>query len=147
MDLWFTNGSRSIFNYCLPRLYFLHLSFVPHAYIFLISYNMHRIDLPYETILSCAATCKSFLHDTMPLLKKLHIDTSYQMDLRVAARYRDIREIRINSLIIERPVGGIKSIEIDFEGSVRMVPFLSRFTQVRTTYIYSLYSLVWGFCL
>ena len=104
-------------------------------------------DLPYETILSCAATCKSFLHDTMPLLKKLHIDSSYQMDLRVAARYRDIREIRINSLIIERPVGGIKSIEIDFEGSVRMVPFLSRFTQVRTTYIYSLYSLVWGFCL
>ena len=130
MDLWFTNGSRSIFNYCLPRLYFLHLSFVPHAYIFLISYNMHRIDLPYETILSCAATCKSFLHDTMPLLKKLHIDSSYQMDLRVAARYRDIREIRINSLMVWRPHIHSNCINVDFESSVRMVPFLSRFAHV-----------------
>ena len=88
-------------------------------------------------LLGAAYSRKSFLHDTMPLLKKLHINTSYQMDLRVAARYRDIREIHINSLMIENAQGHAgytyNIIEVDFESTVRVVPFLSRFTHVRTS--------------
>ena len=104
--------------FCFSRLYISHPN------------KCAPQDLPYETILSCAATCKSFLHDTMPLIKKLHINTSYQMNLTVAARYRDIREIHINSLMVWRPHIHSNCINVDFESSVRMVPFLSRFAHV-----------------
>ena len=99
---------------------------------FFISYILiHDADLPYETVLSCAAVSKSFLNDTIPLLKQVHIDNSYQMNLTVAKRYRDIRHIRINSLMICNEQAGHSYVGVDFESSVRLVPFISRFSLLK----------------
>jgi len=50
------------------------------------------------------------------------------MNLTVAKRYRDIRHIRINSLMICNEQAGHSYVGVDFESSVRLVPFISRFS-------------------
>ena len=68
------------------------------------------------------------LHDAMPLLTTLHIDNSSQMNLKVTSRFRDIKEIHINSLLdIENDDDGYPDTNIDLESKIRLVPFLSRF--------------------
>ena len=64
------------------------------------------------------------LHDVIPRLSKLHIDKSSEMNLNVTARFRDIREIHINSLVIS---AGLKT-------KIRLVPFLSRFDKVERVF-------------
>lgn len=50
------------------------------------------------------------------------------MDLRIASRFRDIRRIHVNSLMTETlEDDGDKTIMVDFETSVRLVPFLTKF--------------------
>ena len=69
----------------------------------------------------------------MPLLTKICIDESYQMNLAVASRFRDITEIRINSLLeatVQNEGEGeeeFTTIDVDLETKIRTVPFLSRF--------------------
>jgi len=67
----------------------------------------------------------------MPLLKELRIDTSSQMNLKVASRFRDIKTIYINSLLkvtVEDDEGdGWTEINLDLESRVRVVHFLSKF--------------------
>jgi len=53
------------------------------------------------------------------------------MNLTVAKRYRDIRHIRINSLMICNEEEGRSYIGVDFESSVRLVPFISRFSLLK----------------
>jgi len=53
--------------------------------------------LDYTTVLSCAATSKSFLH-AMPLITTLHIDKSSQINA-LYSRYRDVTVINICSLV------------------------------------------------
>ena len=72
------------------------------------------------------------LHDALPLLRKICIDKSSQMNLEVASRFRDIREIHINSLLTveileEGTDDEFKDISVDFESRNSIVPFLSRF--------------------
>ena len=95
-----------------------------------IDYIKH-IDLPFDTVLSCGATCRTILHDAMPLLKELRIDTSSQMNLKVASRFRDIKTIYINSLlkvtVEDEDDDGWTEINLDLESKVRVVHFLSKF--------------------
>ena len=64
----------------------------------------------------------------MPLLTKLCIDKSSQMNLAVASRFRDIREIHINSLLkVTVDEQGYNDMDIDMETKLRVVPFLIRF--------------------
>ena len=95
-----------------------------------------KLDLPFETVLECGAVSRSMLHEVMPLLKSICIDESYQMNLAVASRFRDIREIRINSLLtkeIENEGMGDDEytyIVVDFESRIRILPFLAKFNQL-----------------
>ncbi len=70
----------------------------------------------------------------MPLLTKLRIDKSWQMNLTVASRFRDISEIHINSLFklrIELDEGeSWTDVSLDFESRIRAVPFLSKFDKL-----------------
>jgi len=82
--------------------------------------------------MSCGATCKMILHDAMPRITTLCIDKSSQMNLAVASRFRDIRELRINSLFIRRIYEAgtddeFGEVELDLETKICVVPFLSRF--------------------
>ena len=87
--------------------------------------------LPFDDILSCSATCRTILNDALPLLEILRIDKATQMNLMIASRFRDIREIHINSLLEvmdENDDGdGWTCISLDVETKLRLLPFLSRF--------------------
>lgn len=82
-------------------------------------------------MLSCGATCRTILHDAMPLLKELRIDKPQQMNLKVASRFRDITTIYINSLLkvtVDEDEGdGWTEINLDLESKLRVVHFLSKF--------------------
>ena len=72
----------------------------------------------------------------MPLLTKLCIDKSSQMNLAVASRFRDITEIRINSLLEaihyeDEFLDGVIDIGVHLETKIRTVPFLSRFDKLK----------------
>ena len=89
-------------------------------------------DLPFKDVLSCGATCRTILYDAMPLLRKICIDTAWQMNMTVARRFRDVKEIHINSLmtLIVQDAGTedeFKHINVCRETKMRVVPFLSRF--------------------
>jgi hypothetical protein len=90
--------------------------------------------LPFETILSCAATSRMILRNAIPLLKTLHITKATQMNLVIANRFRDVTEININCLlkviIEEYPDEICRDVEIDNESRTRVVPFLSRFDKL-----------------
>ena len=95
------------------------------------------IDLPFDDILSCGATCRT-MNDALPLLKVLRIDKAAQMNLPVASRFRDVREIHINSLLklVDLDGEGYLDMNIDFETKIRTVPFLSRFANLDRVYFW-----------
>ena len=56
--------------------------------------------LPYDSLLSVAATSRTMLNEVMPLVTMLHINKSTQLHAGIARkRYRDVRDIYIYSLI------------------------------------------------
>ena len=82
-------------------------------------------------MLSCGAVSKQILHDAMPLITKISIDKSSQMNLAVASRFRDIEEIHINSLLkVSIFDDDWTDISVDTETKIRTVHFLSRFNQL-----------------
>lgn len=88
--------------------------------------------LPFESILSCAATSRMILRNAIPLLKTLHIDKPAQMNLVLAYRFRDVTEININCLlkveIVQEPgEPDWPTADMDFESRMRVVPFISKF--------------------
>ena len=90
--------------------------------------------LPFQSILSCSAVSRSMLHETMPRLTKLRIEKASQMNLTVAARFRDVTDIHVNSLLTRRVFDEgtpheFTEIEVDLSTKIRVVPFLSRFVQ------------------
>jgi len=87
--------------------------------------------LPFETILSCAATSRMILRNAIPLLKTLHIDKPAQMNLAIAYRFRDVTEININCLLkITIEPGETPDADIDFESRMRAIPFISKFSKL-----------------
>jgi len=68
-------------------------------------------------------------------LKELRIDKSSQMNLAVASRFRDIKEIHINSLFElsieeEGTDDEYKDMSIDFDTKTSLVPFLAKFNSL-----------------
>ena len=49
--------------------------------------------LNYRSVLSCAATSRMLLRDAMPLVTDLHVRSSYEMNVNVASRFRDVRKV------------------------------------------------------
>jgi len=82
--------------------------------------------LDYQTVLSCALTSKVFLHDAMPLVKTLHIDTALQMNIPLTSRFRDVQHINLYSLL----KGSFAEdndealLSVNYEAVLRVVPFL-----------------------
>jgi len=67
----------------------------------------------------------------MPLLTKLHINKSKQINLVVASRFRDIKEIHINSLYkLDLDDEGYTDVWIDMNTKIRLVSFLTRFVDL-----------------
>ena len=93
--------------------------------------------LPYESVLQTAAVSKSMLHEVMPLVTMLHINNSSQLYAgSIAARYRDVRDIYIYSLVEHIPLDrifreGLRLSRVDEDTAERAVPFLSSFKKVR----------------
>jgi len=90
------------------------------------------LDVPFDTVLACGATCRSMLHETMPLIKTIHIDKPQQMNLTVASRFRDIKTMFINSLL-STSIGNeggddeYTLVNINLDTKIRVVPFISQF--------------------
>ena len=96
--------------------------------IYIILYNfIYYSVLPFDSILSCAATCRSILHDALPLLTTLRIDKASQINVKVASRFRDITELHINSLLKVTFDGEEFDMAMDKESRIRVIPFLSKF--------------------
>lgn len=79
------------------------------------------------------------LHDAMPLIKSICIDKSSQMNLAVASRFRDVKDIRINSFLSvtiedEGTEDEFAFAHLDLQSKIRTVPFLSRFTSLEVVH-------------
>ena len=81
--------------------------FISYTFIYYTILLFYIADLPFDTILSCAATCRSMLYEVMPLLKTLRIDTSSQLNVIVCNRFEDVKELHINSLMMRILTMGI----------------------------------------
>ena len=92
---------------------------------------IHTSDLPFESVLSCGATCHSMVQ-AIPLVTKLCIDKSTQMNVAVGKRFVDVNEIHINSLlqVTVDQEDGFTDMNIDMETRIRLVPFLSTFAKL-----------------
>jgi len=89
--------------------------------------------LDYESVLSCSATCRSVLRESLPLLKVLHIDNSTQLNLKVAARFREIKSVHVSCLM---SYDGDVDITVDPDTAVKLVPFLCKFGDVEAVYFH-----------
>ena len=87
--------------------------------------------LDFKSILSCAATSHSMLHEAIPLVTTIHIEKASEMNTIVSMRFRDVREVNIYSLlrIVEHEEAVIEFI-IDSESSMRAIPYLCRFSKL-----------------
>ena len=88
--------------------------------------------LDYKSVLSCAATSKSFLH-AMPFITTLHIDKSSQLNA-LSSRYRDVTVVNIYSLFRVEGEGNNTRIIVDAETVMKAVLFLSRFTKLEKVF-------------
>mmetsp|Transcript_31273 Transcript_31273/g.65884 ORF Transcript_31273/g.65884 Transcript_31273/m.65884 type:complete len:668 (+) Transcript_31273:211-2214(+) len=86
--------------------------------------------LDYQSVLSCAATSKTILHDAMPLVTTLHIDKSSQLNA-LASRFRDVREINIFSLLRQENA----NIKVDCNTVMKTTLFLSRFSKLEKVFL------------
>ena len=97
--------------------------------------------LPYESVLQTAAVSKSMLHEVMPLITMLHINKSSQLYAgSIAARYRDVRDIYIYSLVQHVPLDravrdGVHISRVDEDTAERAVPFLSSFPKLERVFL------------
>ena len=97
--------------------------------------------LPYESVLQTAAVSKSMLREVMPLVTMLHINKSSQLYAgSIAARYRDVRDIYIYSLVEHIPVDrvfreGLRLSRVDEDTAERAVPFLSSFKKLERVFL------------
>ena len=75
------------------------------------------------------------LHDAIPRLTILRIDKSSEINLTVVARFRDNREIHINSLLKATDDGeGGRDISVDLQTKIRLLHFLPRFDKLERVF-------------
>jgi len=96
--------------------------------------------LDYQTVLSCALTSKVFLHDAMPLVKTLHIDTALQMNIPLTSRFRDVQHINLYSLLKGKLVdeededNNAELLSVNYDAVIRVVPFLGQFGNLQRVF-------------
>ena len=78
--------------------------------------------------MSCGVTSKSMLISVLPLVTRLHIVSSDQLDVRVASLFRDVRDVYIYSVKKKR------SDIVDNLTMTRSVPFLCCFGKLEKVY-------------
>ena len=86
--------------------------------------------LDYDSVLSCAATSRLFLHDAMPLVKYLHIEKTSQLNPITSRRCRDVQDVNIYSLI--REDNG--SFHVDAHVASSAVVFLTQFEKLESVF-------------
>lgn len=93
--------------------------------------------LDFKSILSCAETSRSMLHEAMPLVTTINIEKASEMNTVVSMRFRDVREVNIYSLlrIVEHEEGDVDDpafieLIIDSESAMRAIPYLCRFSKL-----------------
>ena len=102
--------------------------------------------LDYQSVLSCAATSKTILHDAMPLVKSLHIDNASEMNILLAKRFRDVQNINLFSLLKEKSVldfddydddeeEQLKFLSVQYDALLQMVSFLSQFHNLERVFL------------
>jgi len=91
--------------------------------------------LDFKSILSCAATSRSMLHEAIPRVTTIHVEKASEMNTIVSMRFRDVREVNIYSLlrIVEHEEAVIEFI-IDSESSMRAIPYLCRFSKLERVF-------------
>ena len=85
----------------------------------------------FGDILSSSVAETMILREAMPIVTEITIDLPCQMNLTVAKRFRDVTSININSLYSLEDEVDYKDTNVNYEAQVRMVPFLSRFPQLK----------------
>ena len=91
--------------------------------------------LDYQTVLSCALTSRVFLHDAMPLVKTLNIDTALQMNIPLTSRFRDVQHINLYSLLKQgRTRNNVELLSVNYDSVIRVVPFLSQFGNLQRVF-------------
>ena len=84
--------------------------------------------LPLDTLLSCAQVNKTSLQG-MALVKRITIDSPYQLHSIISSRYLAVTDIYINFLLRfddDDDDDHVEAIEVENESALRIVPFLSR---------------------
>ena len=108
--------------------------------IMLISHPLFDIDLPYDSLISCASTSKAMLYDALPLVTTLNIEKSSQLRLGVVSKHlRDVHSVSVYNLF-QKDVN-TNRIQIDEDIATQSVPFLiaSTFPQLESVAF-------WGKC-
>ena len=89
------------------------------------------VDLPYKSVVSCAATSHAMLHDVLPLVSTLHIENSSQLRLGIVSKHlRDVRSISIYNLFRTNVI--TDDIVLDQDTVTKSAHFLSRFPLLET---------------
>ena len=89
------------------------------------------IDLPYNSLISCASTSSASLYDALPLVNTLFIDKSCQLYVGIVSNHlRDVREVSIYNIFdVNRRRA---TIQIDEDYATKSVHFLSRLPQLES---------------
>lgn len=96
-----------------------------NRYINTYTLSLLCLDLPYDSLISCASTSRTILHDALPLVTTLHIEKASHLRIGIVSNHlRDVRTISICNLINENNVGGYV---LDKDIATKSVFFLSKF--------------------
>ena len=92
--------------------------------------------LPYSSVLQSAAVSRSMLHEVMPSVTMLHLDSAVQLHAGIASsRYRHVRDIYIYSLIQDRDDNEDGGTVVDQDTATRAVPFLCNFPRLERVFL------------
>jgi len=88
----------------------------------LISCSLYVIDLPYDSLISCASTSRAILNDALPLVTTLHISKASQLSAGIVSNHlRDVRSVTIYNLFHLQSPGEVHTNE---DIATQSVPFL-----------------------
>ena len=87
------------------------------------------IDLPYDSLKSCASTSRAILYDALPLVTTLNIEKASQLRIGIVSKqFRDVRSVSIYNLF---HISDADNIILDDDIARRSVHFLSRLPHLK----------------
>ena len=97
--------------------------YILYVYLYLIYHLSFLLDLPYDSLISCASTSKAILHDALPLVSTLHIGKAAQLRIGVVSKQlRDICNVSICNLFSKN--NNANHIQMDEDIATNSVHFL-----------------------